>query len=47
MLEMADVKPSVLNFVIVGLIAVTFVVLGKFLFTRYHVPGVSELFQAV
>ena len=44
---MADVKPSVLSWVVVGLLAVTFIVVGKFVLTKYHVPGLSELFMAV
>ncbi len=47
MLEMADPKPSVLGFLLVGLMAVTFIILGKFLFTKFHVPGLSELFLSV
>lgn len=46
-LDLADVKPSVLSWVIVGLMAVTFIVFFKYAFTRWHVPGLSEVFQSV
>lgn len=45
-LDMADVKPSVISWVIVGIMAVTFIVFGKWLFTKYRVPGISDIFQA-
>lgn len=31
---------------LVGLMATVFIVGGKVIFTRYHVPGLSEIFQA-
>jgi hypothetical protein len=44
---MADVKPSVLSFLIVGLMAVIFISLGKFITSKYDIPGLTQLFQAV
>jgi len=45
-LDFADVKPSLISWVIVGIMATTFIVVGKWLFTKYSVPGVSTLFAA-
>lgn len=45
-LDFADVRPSLVSWLIVGLMAVTFIVLGKWLFTKYPVPGLSTLFAA-
>ena len=44
--DFADVKPSVVSFIIVGLLAVSFIVLGKWVTTKYPVPGLTELFAA-
>jgi len=46
MIDLADVKPSVVNWVLVGVMALTFIVLGKWLFTMWKVPGVTTLFLA-
>ncbi len=46
-LDFADVKPSVLSWLIVGLMAVTFIAFAKFIFTKYPVPGLSQVVQAV
>ncbi len=32
------------EFLLVGLMALIFIVGGKVIFTKYHVPGVSEIF---
>ena len=45
-LDMADVKPSILNWVIVTLLAVTGIVFGKWLLARYPIPGLSDIFNA-
>lgn len=37
-------KSFVHEFVLVGLMALLFIVGGKVIFTKYHVPGVSEIF---
>ncbi len=46
-LDFADVKPSVLSWVIVGLMAVTFIAFAKFIMTKYPIPGLSQVVQAV
>lgn len=46
-LDFADVKPSVVSWVIVGLMAVTFIVVAKYIFTRWPVPGLTEVVQSV
>jgi hypothetical protein len=44
--DLADVKPSVLSFLTVGIMALLFVTLGKYLTAKYYIPGVSEVFAA-
>ena len=44
--DFADVKPSVVNFIMVGLMALIFIVLGKAIFEKYPVPGLTNLFRA-
>ena len=34
------------QFLMVGLMAMVFIVGGKAIFTRYNVPGVSDLFKS-
>ncbi len=46
-LDFADVKPSVLSWIIVGLMAVTFIAFFKFVFTKYPVPGIADVINAV
>lgn len=46
-LDFADVKPSIVSWVIVGLMACTFIVFAKWLIAKYPVPGVSEVINAV
>ncbi len=45
-LDFSSVRPSVVNWLIVGLLSVTFIVFFKFVFNKWQVPGVSELFNA-
>jgi len=45
-LDMADVKPTVLNWFIVGLMAVSFIVLMKYAMSRWPVPGLAEVIAA-
>lgn len=42
-LDFSDVKPTVLSALTIFLIVVVTVNLGKFLATKYHIPGLSEL----
>lgn len=46
-LDMADIKPTLLSLVVVTLMAVVGINFGKFLFARFNVPGLKELFGAV
>ena len=39
-------KSFVTEFILVGLMAMLFIVGGKVVFAKYHVPGVSDLFAA-
>jgi hypothetical protein len=43
---MADVKPSVISWMTVGIMAVTFIVLMKYVTAKYPVPGLTSFFQA-
>ncbi len=45
--DMADVKPSVLSFVTVTLMAVAGIALMKWAVKRWPVPGLSDLVNAV
>lgn len=44
--EFSEIKVGLSNVVKIGLSAVVFIVVTKFLFTRYDVPGLSSLFKA-
>jgi len=46
-LDMADIKPTLLSWLLVGLMASTFIVFAKYVFTRWKVPGVTDIFMAV
>ena len=47
-LDLADIRPSLLNWAVVGLMAVTFIHFFKFFFGAIlQVPGFSELFAAL
>lgn len=46
-LNMSDVKPTVLSFAVVTLMAVTGIVLLKWFVSRYPVPGLTEIVTAV
>lgn len=46
-LDMADVKPSVQSFLIVGLMAMLFIALAKVVLARWKVPGLSDLVNTV
>lgn len=43
----ADVKPSILNVVTVTLMAVVGISAGKYLFNRFNVPGLKDLFASI
>jgi hypothetical protein len=44
--DFADLKPSLLNWLIVGLMAVTFIVFFKWALTKWKVPGLTPLLAA-
>lgn len=48
-IDFADVKPSVFNWMVVGLLAVTFISFWKFVFSYFniHVLGVDTLFASI
>lgn len=46
-LDLADVKPNLLNWAVVGLMAVTFISFFKFFFSMFPIPGLSELFASI
>lgn len=46
-LDFADVKPSVVNFLLIGVMAVAFIFLLKALAVRWYIPGISEVAAAV
>jgi hypothetical protein len=45
--DFADVRPSLISWVIVGLMAVTFIAAAKYVLTRYPVTGLTEVIQSV
>ena len=45
--DFADVKPSLVNVILVGLMASIFIVFSKWVFTKYPVSGITEFFNAV
>lgn len=46
-MDWADVKPSFLSWVVVGLLAVTFIIALKYLSARFNIPGLTPLMQYV
>jgi hypothetical protein len=44
--DMADVKPSLLSWFTVGIMAVTFIVFMKYLTAKYPTPGLTQFFAA-
>ncbi len=45
--EFADVKPSVLSWIVVGLMAVTFIAVAKWATAKWPVPGLTPLMAAI
>jgi hypothetical protein len=45
-LDFAEVKPSLINWLIVTLMAVTGIVLLKWVLNRYNIPGVTDIVNA-
>ena len=46
-LDMADVRPSLQSFIVVGLEALLFLALFGVLVNRYKVPGLTDLVNSV
>jgi hypothetical protein len=46
-MQMADVKPSVLSWVLVGLMAITFIVALKVIDQKWPLPGLHQLLGVV
>lgn len=46
-LDFADVKPSIVNFLIVGLLSSVFIILLKTVTQKWPVAGLSELAAAI
>lgn len=46
-LDFEHVYPSLLNWGVVGLMAVTFIAFFKWVFGKYSVPGLTDLFAMV
>lgn len=46
-LDLADVKPSLLNWAIIGLMAVTFILVAKWIMVKWPIPGLSDVINAV
>jgi len=46
-LDFADIKPSMINLFIVTLMAIVGITILKFVFSKYPVPGVSDIVMAV
>jgi hypothetical protein len=46
-MQMADVKPSIISWLIVGLMAVTFIVALKVVDQRWPIPGLHQLLTVV
>jgi len=47
-LDFADVKPSLLNWFVVGLMSLTFLSFWKFILAKFNVGfGIGELFASV
>lgn len=46
-IDFAEVKPSILNWAIVGLMAVLFIAFAKFVLNKYPVSGLTDLINSV
>ena len=45
-LNFAEVKPSLINWLIIGFMAVTFIVFAKWALNKWAVPGLTPLVNA-
>lgn len=46
-MQMADVKPSILSWVLVGIMAITFIVALKVINARWPIPGLNQVLAVV
>lgn len=46
-LDFAEVKPTLLNWMVVGLMAVTFISFWKFVLAMVQIPGLSPLLASI
>jgi ABC-type maltose transport system permease subunit len=47
MLDLADVKPSLYTWLVVGLMAVLFISVAKYAMARYPIPGLAPLIMSI
>jgi len=45
--DFADIKPSLWNWMVNGLMAVTFILFWKWFFTAFHIGGFSDAFASI
>jgi hypothetical protein len=45
--DFADLKPSLLNWMVNGLMSVTFILFFKWLFSSMNIPGFSDAFASI
>lgn len=43
----ADLRPSVMNWMVTGIMVVTFILFWKWALARLRVPGLSEAFASI
>lgn len=46
-LDFGNIYPNALNFATVGIMAVVFISVMKFLTTKYNIPGISSLLASI
>lgn len=46
-LDFANIYPSMLNLIVVGLMATIFISIMKYITNRWPIPGVSDLFASI
>lgn len=46
-IDPADLQPNLLNWMVGGIMAVTFILFWKFVFAKWPVPGLSEAFASI
>lgn len=47
MLDFGNIYPSLLNWLLIGISAVTFISVFKYLTAMYQIPGVSDVFASI